>query len=572
MRLTMSYFGHSALSESGSGMTMSFMPNLSREPVAFDAVLKHPLRFREAMSALHDVVVSDLTYKPRDKSAYEEWKKNEAERLAVLRKSAMRDAKAEALAAKGVQMPPDLPKQYEVGRAVYWKARDRYSDYLRQNDPKLWRMLMPCDPVITVADDCVFFECFSSDESSYGCLTVSREDGFGVSPGARLGTTNVDYSWNLYHHFQSLRSYRETRFRVDPAGFEVATKREGAPANAELSLREEKIDLPDGWLQGFMQVQAAMGMPAACVTLSQGSLYNLLAFYKRHRARKSPRALRFELLPGKAPALVLEPWEQRIECDGSTYDGPPTEPIRIWGTRRLIVLARLLPLIDRVDVHLLGTGLPSFWVVKMGEMRLTLGLSGWTSNDWTRGSALDLLMPPVTPSRELISQVSRLLQEKRAMKLHDLRSATTQDLDQLLGALRHLSRAGQVISDLGAGVYRWRQVMPIALGEADFGAEHPELAASRQVRIGPITRTPMGAGAAHVSARADGSNKPVEAIIDADGLLKRAVCSCSWHYQYGIKRGPCRHLLALRDSARDPLRPSQSWRDHWYDRLRRASR
>jgi len=70
----------------------------------------------------------------------------------------------------------------------------------------MWRLLMPCDPVVTVADDVVFFECFSADESSYGCLTVNRDDGFGRSEQLQLGTTNVDYSWNLYHEFQSLRS------------------------------------------------------------------------------------------------------------------------------------------------------------------------------------------------------------------------------------------------------------------------------------------------------------------------------------------------------------------------------
>jgi hypothetical protein len=44
----------------------------------FDAVLKEPIRFREAISTLHDVVINDLTFKPRDKSAYEEWKKQQA--------------------------------------------------------------------------------------------------------------------------------------------------------------------------------------------------------------------------------------------------------------------------------------------------------------------------------------------------------------------------------------------------------------------------------------------------------------------------------------------------------------
>ena len=110
---------------------------------------------------------------------------------------------------------------------------------------------MPCDPVVTVADDVVFFECFSADESSYGCLTVERDGGFGRSENFQYGTTNVDYSWQLYDHFQALRTYRETRLQVDPSGFEVKT--------AEHSdYREEKIDLPDGWLRGFMQIQSAM--------------------------------------------------------------------------------------------------------------------------------------------------------------------------------------------------------------------------------------------------------------------------------------------------------------------------
>ena len=133
-------------------------------------------------------------------------------------------------------MPPDLERRFEQCRSRYWDARLKYSNYLAKHDPELWRMLMPCDPVITVADDVVFFECFSADESSYGCLTVQR-DAFGSVSDVQLGTTNVDYSWDLYHHFQSLRTYRETRFRVDPAGFEVATQ-------GTADYREEKIDLP----------------------------------------------------------------------------------------------------------------------------------------------------------------------------------------------------------------------------------------------------------------------------------------------------------------------------------------
>lgn len=87
----------------------------------------------------------------------------------------------------------------------------------------------------------------------------------------------------LYEEFQKLRSYRETRFQVDPKGFEVAT--EGAA-----DYREEKIDLPPSWLRGFMQLQSAMSLPLRRVPVSREGLYNVLAWLKRHRAQKSPRA------------------------------------------------------------------------------------------------------------------------------------------------------------------------------------------------------------------------------------------------------------------------------------------
>ena len=118
-------------------------------------------------------------------------------------------------------MPAGLEAKFQAVRKSYWNCRDRYSDHIRREDCPL-AVAGPCDPVITVAPDVLFFECFSKDESSYGCLSVDR-DAFAAEEAVSLGTTNVDYSWALYEHFQELRSYRETRFRVDPEGFEVAT-------------------------------------------------------------------------------------------------------------------------------------------------------------------------------------------------------------------------------------------------------------------------------------------------------------------------------------------------------------
>lgn len=563
------YRGRSAV----DGPLLHLSPNLAREPVAFDAVLKSPQRFREAISALHDVVVSDLRFKKRDKTAYLEWKKNEASRVRQVRSDAMKQARADVDAKRKQPLPKDLEKRFGQACKTYWGARRSYADYLRKHDMELWRMLMPCDPVITVAEDVVFFECFSADESSYGCLTAKRGEAFGPSSNLQCGTTNVDYSWDLYHHFQVLRSYRETRFRVDPAGFDVAT-------TGQADYREEKIDLPAGWLRGFMQLQAAMALPMRRATLTREAVYSLLAWLKRHKARTSPRALRFEKNADQPLTLVVEPWEQRIPVRGAEVDGAWTEPIRIWGRQRLLALARLLPLVDTVDVYLLGTGFPSFWVAKMGDMRLTLGLSGWTANDWTRGSSLDLLAPPTPASALQVEAVATFLKQKRAATLAEIDAATTRSPSVTASALNHLAHTGQVIHDLDAGVYRWRQIMSRALGEQELGPENEELVASRElVRRGRVEiESRVGAPGGGTIYVGKAESKPVELLIDPDGRIKRGRCLCGHFQRAGLRMGPCRHLLALRWVAFNPQPPplppsgqTQTATSDWWSRLLRQA-
>jgi hypothetical protein len=563
MNYTLAYRGRSELVSAGRWGVLRFAPNLTRDPVAFDAALRHPLRFREAISALHDVVVSDLRFKPRDQSAYQAWKRQQEQELAQRYRAQYAAAKAEVLGRRG-QVPPDLERRYGRLLKTYWSARQAYADLLRRTDQELWRMLMPCDPVITVSPDVVFFECFSADESSYGCLTVDRRDGFVPSDLVQCGTTNVDYSWELYGQFQQLRSYRSTRLKVDPAGFEAATG--SGPV-----YREEKIDLPPGWLRGFAQLQAAMSLPMRRVVLSRDAVYSLLAWLRRHKAKTSPRAIRFELLPDRPPALVLEPWERRITSHGTTYWGGSDEPVRIWGRQRLLVLARLLPLAESFEVYLLGTGLPSFWVARLGEMYFTLGLSGWTTNDWTRGSALDSLLPPVEPRSALVSQVAQAVRSRQSADLLQVAAQCRAKRGDCAAALLRLAHAGQVIRDLKGGVFRWRQIMPQALGEAQLGPENPELADSRQivqsrgVQVASLQTAPGGGQL--VQGTAD--KHPVELLLDGDGRIHRGKCSCSHHWKAGLRRGACRHLLALRLVLWQQQRAAAPETASWYDRLMR---
>ena len=57
------YAGSSGVAQSDAGTAMSFAPDTLRAPVFFRGVVTKQVEFREAISALHDVVTSDLRVK-----------------------------------------------------------------------------------------------------------------------------------------------------------------------------------------------------------------------------------------------------------------------------------------------------------------------------------------------------------------------------------------------------------------------------------------------------------------------------------------------------------------------------
>ena len=113
--VNLAYRGRSAVTWSPAGVAVALAPNLRRDRVSFEGILRDPLHFREAIGALHDVVVSDLRYQPRDRSAHEAYKAEEKRREDELRRVVTKQARAaihESL--------PELPESYirRAGEAI----------------------------------------------------------------------------------------------------------------------------------------------------------------------------------------------------------------------------------------------------------------------------------------------------------------------------------------------------------------------------------------------------------------------------------------------------------------------
>jgi len=355
---------------------VSFAANTLREAVFFRGQLGAPIAFREAMAGLHEVVTSDLKYRPRDRAAFRLWLEDQDRRF--LEGHGIRNEKIRVRLEELHAQLDALRRRRERRLAPFHKAR---LEYLRWATENAYEVAYLLDPVITVHPDEIFFEAFSRDESSYARVGVKHESFASVSE-FECGTTNIDFSHRLAGELSRMRSYRQTAFEIAPAGLAVTT---GATSHVE-----KKIDLPESWVQGFLQVHSTMAMGLHHVRLTPLDLFNICRQLKRRKARTSPRALRYELVPGQPVRAVLEPWEHVIELS-NTYEGPKPVTVRTWGRDRLLTLARLIPIARRVDLYLAGLGLPSIYVVEAEGLTFTFALSGWTDNDWTGGAQFDLL-------------------------------------------------------------------------------------------------------------------------------------------------------------------------------------
>lgn len=510
----LSYAGVSGLTRPAGGpTTLALATDLLRPAVRFDAAIREPLPFREAMAALHAVVSGDFRYRPRDRTAYLAYQR-------MRRESAQLNA---------------------------WQAQREYFGWLLRNDPLAFVVL---DPVITVHPDQVLFEVFSKDEGAYAKLGVDR-DAFGDERGEpAFGTTHIDYSPALLQGIEQMRSGRETRLSIGQEGVRFATAAAG-------EVLEKQVRVPDSWLRGFLQVQSSATLPRHRFSLAPIDLYNALRHLRLHADRKGQRrGLRIELVPGERPRLVLEPWNEVIPGTSAPFAGKAARVVRVWGRRRLSLLARFVPFAAEVEVHALGSGLPSFWVLRAPGMSLTLGLTGFTAANWSQALNFDLLLPrKAEATTGPLDRVIAALRERWSAGAGELARQTGLAWPALTEALQLGCQQGRLMYDLSQDVYRFRPLTdtPVDPARFEFRDDRERVAFDLlkrrdAVRIVSENRIPNSGLelVGRVEVREDGRDYRPQMLLSDEGMAARAECTCALFRKQGIKAGPCVHLIALR--------------------------
>ena len=489
---------------------------LQRDAVQFSGKLKQPLAFREALATLFAIVGSDYRYVPKDRTAYTAF----------------------------MQMRRSNQNQ---GLAKAYRA---YFDWLLRNDPLAYLIL---DPVISVHPDAVVMEVFSKDEGCYASLSFDHN--FFASEGhVQYGTTNIDFSPDLAQGIEQIRSFRETQLTIGQQAVGLTSQTAEALPNSEVI--EKRINVPQSWLRGFLQVQSSAQLAADVFYLKPLDLYNALRYLRLHADVKGKRrGLRIELEPKQAPRLVLEPHDVVINGSAEAYQGKVAKVVRLWGRRRLQLIKRFLPYTQSIEVRLLGNGMPSFWILRGEGMTLTVAITGFTASNWSQALNFDLLLPRRADSLATLKTVTSHLQSVWVAPLNEIANHTGLEVTACRAALQQACQQGLVTYDAAHQVYRYRPLteQPLDMSQFQFRQPAEKLAydlLSRPNAISALTLNLIPQEGVEISAtitvKEDKREYLSQLKLNEEGQVSKASCSCHQIMQHGLSQGACSHLIALR--------------------------
>lgn len=485
----------------GDRLHVALPTDAERPFPALELPLTRPGALRESLLTLGDVFDSDLRRKAADRSDY----------LAYLAKSGKKATKA------------------------VWDAQKAFLD-AQYGEAK--QELTALDPLLTISRDGLALEAFSRDESAYARLVIAPGEvaADAASWPAAPTTTTIAWSKATRSAVSEIRGFRGTTLALSPS----RTDARGARA------------IPYRWLRAFGQTMLAATTPSTTFALRPIDLYNVLLSLRRKKATKPPRGLRYELVPGQRPRIVLEPWDTVIDGAGPPYAGTKASVVRTFGRDRLQLLARLLPHTQGLTVHLGGSGMPTFYALDLGGgSSFTLALSGWTDSGWAGISLLDAHHGDDTQllSRQLLTELTG---GPRTIAELVQRGRTEASVRAALGALL---LAGRAVYDVPSGRFAPRELLaepadPAQLRYRDATDEKAHRFLDTKGAVSIDKTHSLGAEGTRIEGvivdEAAHRKMRTTLTLDREGRTGEASCTCARFARAGLREGPCEHLIALR--------------------------
>lgn len=372
------------------------------------------------------------------------------------------------------------------------------------------------DPVLTAHGDRLRVECFSACNGVHARLDLLA-DGFDGGDIAH-GTTNVDIGPAMRGALASVHRHALLHLAVGVDGMTVSD-----PQRAHV---ERPVAMPDRWIRALGNV-AEMHRELSCAFTADAAA-----------ARRLLTAVPAATGTGRSGWLTPGASGVRLAAR------PSRDAVHIDGLHRLAAAKRMLPHIRGATVYGPGTGEPGPVVIEFAlpSARLTLGL---TEQTWRGHSGEGALLPALaSPTvRDDAETISALLAFEPVLDIPGLARDAALDDTAVRDALAVLASSGRIGWDLHDGAYFHRE-LPDDPDRVD--ADNPRLVAARAlVATGAVTES----GPDTWTVRGSGSGSTVGHRVTDPGR-----CTCTWYLRHADRRGPCRHILAVRIHRRNTHR------------------
>ena len=277
-------------------------------------------------------------------------------------------------------------------------------------------------------------------------------------------------------------------------------------------------------------------------------MYDICAFLRKHKEKKSPRYMKWILEPEQKIQIVFEPFGTVLTLN-AVYHGSQRREEKIWGRRRWLVVEKLIPLSKAFYVRILGFGMPQFIRADMGTMQMTVGFSSWSSNDWVKGTAFNIMAG--FTGEGYYKDIYKLLKEKRCLSMKEISShLSNKKGDKVKAGIGMLLRRGEGYFDITNNKVRFRHLCNTPIPEELYEVSDIEMDVQK---ISKLTFDNMKVRYSRqqefiftTTYKEYGRLSSTEIVIDQDGQITKIDCSCQ-----KFKRGernlsePCAHILAL---------------------------
>jgi hypothetical protein len=384
--------------------------------------------------------------------------------------------------------------------------------------PDLWRYL---DPVITAGSERLRLECFSSCASVYARVDFDQR-AFAEANFNNEGTTNVDFGSAFLQHLTSLRPNEKANFEMGEDSIALVSSKGAAI--------ERKVTLPSRWVKGFLQIQAVMRRAQPAFELNRVAARSLI-----NSIKATAKETIYIVPRGNQPQLVLRPPAN-------------TTHIAVTGAHRLRLLHTICADIQTLRAFQVAETGATIWVADTGLGQMTLALSGKVEYGFSGdGEALRSLGNEPEDTSAWLARTT--IAQLNNFTIEQFRECENIGMADAMTMLDYLSTQGILGYDCDEQRYFYR-ILPFVLDEKKLPARvkgmQSILATTRaRVKVDQLQRN----GNALIAAgfvEGDTGVYRVELSVDDDGYLQAGRCSCPWIKKHELKRGPCKHMLALR--------------------------